>query len=145
MQIDAITDLVKAIPAFGGGRVQGALQLAHLQRQNQLPQVTPAAFVIPTGLAGRNVDSVTGLYRQAYVETVAIVIVIRTADDPRSARALDPLDAICWDVIHALAGVEMGGSLGQLQFRRGFLVSLADGAVTYQLDFDLQDQMRISR
>lgn len=144
MQLDTIIDLVKAVPAFQG-RVQGALQLARLQKQNQLPQVTPAAFVIPTGLTGGKVDSVTGLYRQSVGESVAVVIVIRTADDPRSARTVDPLSAVCWDVIHALSGIEMGGIDGQLQFRRGFLVSLADSAAVYQLDFDLQDQLRISR
>lgn len=144
MQLDAIIDLVRAIPAFQG-RVQGALQLARLQQQNQLPQVTPAAFVIPTGLTGGNVTALTGLYRQTVGESVAVIIVIRSADDPRSARAMDPLSAVCWDVIHALAGIEMGGVDGQLQFRRGFLVSLADSAAVYQLDFDLQDQMRIPR
>lgn len=144
MQLDTIIDLVKAVPAFQG-RVQGALQLARLQQQNQLPQVTPAAFVIPTGLTGGAVTSVTGLYRQTVGEALAVVIVIRSADDPRSARAADPLAAVCWDVIHALAGIEMGEATGQLVFRRGFLVSLADSAAVYQLDFDIQDQMRIPR
>ena len=144
MQLDVILDLVKAIPAFQG-RVQGALQLARLQSQNQLPQTTPAAFVIPTGLTGGRVDAVTGLYRQTVGESVAVVVVIRSADDPRSTRAMDPLSAVCWEVIHALSGIEMGEISGQLQFRRGFLVSLADSAAVYQLDFDLQDQMRIPR
>ena len=144
MQIDMILDLVKAIPAFQG-RVHGALQLARLQSQNQLPQATPAAFVIPTGLTGGRVDAITGLYRQTVGEAVAVVVVIRSADDPRSTRAMDPLSAVCWEVIHALSGIEMGEISGQLQFRRGFLVSLADSAAVYQLDFDLQDQMRIPR
>lgn len=144
MQLDTIIDLIKEIPAFQG-RVQGALQLARLQQQNQLPQVTPAAFVIPTGLTGGNVTAISGIYRQSVGESVAVVIVIRSADDPRSARAADPLAAICWEVIHALAGIEMGDIDGQLQFRRGYLVSLADSAAVYQLDFDLQDQMRIPR
>lgn len=144
MQLDTIIDLVKAVPAFQG-RVQGALQLSRLQQQNQLPQVTPAAFVIPTGLTGGKVTAMTGLYAQTVGEAVAIVIVIRSADDPRSARAADPLAAVCWDVIHALSGVVMGDIDGQLVFRRGFLVSLADNAAVYQLDFDLSDQMRIPR
>lgn len=144
MQIETVLDLVKAVPAFQG-RVSGALQLAQLQRQNQLPQVTPAAFVIPTGMSGGRVDSVAGVYRQTVGETVAVVIVMRSADDPRSARSLDPLAAVCLELIQALAGIEMGGVDGQLQFRRGFLVSLADGAAVYQLDFDLSDQLRIAR
>lgn len=144
MQLDTILERVKAIPAFQG-RVQGALQLARLQQQNQLPQVTPAAFVIPTGISGGAVTAVTGLYRQTIGEAVAVVIVVRSADDPRHGRAGDPLAAACWDVIHALAGTEMGDIDGQLQFRRGWLVSLADGAAVYQLDFELQDQLRIQR
>lgn len=144
MQLDTIIDLVKTVPAFQG-RVQGALQLARLQQQNQLPQVTPAAFVIPTGLTGGAVTAVTGLYRQTVGESLAVIIVIRSADDPRSARAVDPLAAICWDVIHMLAGLEMDDAVGQLTFRRGFLVSLADSAAVYQLDFDLSNQMRIPR
>lgn len=144
MQIDRIIDLVKTVPAFQE-RVQGALQLARLQQQNQLPQVTPAAFVIPTGMNARDVDSASGIYRQSYTETVAVVIVMRSADDPKSSRSIDPLAAVSWDVIETLAGVEAGGINGQLQFRRGFLVSMADGAAVYQLDFDMQDQLRIRR
>ena len=144
MRLDLIMDLVQTVPAFQG-RVQGALQLARLQQQNQLPQTTPAAFVIPTGLTGGAVTAMTGLCRQTVGESVAVVIVIRSADDPRSTRTVDPLAAVCWDVIHALAGIEMDDATGQLVFRRGWLVSLADSAAVYQLDFDLQDQMRISR
>lgn len=144
MQLDAIISLVNAVPALQG-RVDGALQLSHLQSQNQLPQTTPAAFVIPAGLLGQRVDSITGLYRQTLKEAVAVVIVMRSADDPRSTRSRDPLSALCWEVIHHLAGREMGGSAGELQFDRGFLVSMADGAAVYQLEFSLHDQLRITR
>lgn len=144
MQLDTILDLVKAIPAFQG-RVQGAMQLARLQSQNQLPQVTPAAFVIPMGLTGGAVTALSGHYAQTVGEEVAVVVVIRTADDAKSSRAVDPLAAVCWDIIHALAGIEMGGVNGQLQFRRGYLVSMADAAAVYQLEFSLSDQLRIPR
>ncbi len=144
MQLDAIETLVKAIPGFGG-RVSGVLELARLQRQNQLPQTTPAAFVSPAGLVGGAADVISGLYRQSYRETVAVTIVMRSSDDPRSNRSRDPLNALRWEVIHALAGIEMGGTGGQLRFDRDFLVSTADGAAIYQLEFSVGDQLRIAR
>lgn len=144
MSVDRILEIVRGIEAFAG-RVDGALDLARLQRQNQLPQTTPAAFVIPAGLMGRDPDTVTGLYRQTYIETVAVVIVLRHHDDPRATRSGDVLNGICWDVIGAVAGVEFGETCSQAVFRRGGLVSLTDGAAVYQLEFALQDQMRIQR
>lgn len=144
MLLDRIIDLVRSVPAFQD-RVHGAMQLARLQQQNHLPEVTPAAFVIPTGLTGGTVSAISGLFTQTVGESVAVVIVMRSADDPQSSSSIDPLAAVCWDVIHTLAGIEMADVVGQLVFRRGFLVSFADSAAVYQLDFEISDQMRIPR
>lgn len=140
---DVIALLRSDLPDFKG-RVEGALQLANLLRQNALPQVTPAAFVVPVGVDGGRVDAITGLYVQTYTEALAVVVVLRGAE-PTGGRLRDQLNALSWSVIELLAGREVGENRGQLVLRRAFLASMTDGAIVYQIEFSLQDQMRLSR
>lgn len=142
--LDAVKALVEAIPALSG-RVEGALQLARLRQQNALPQVTPAAFVAPAGIAGDAPDVATGAFRQKLTDVIAVVIVLRTTDDPRAARHIDPLAALIREVIGALSGVRPEGASGPIVFLRGFLVSMADAAVTYQLEFSIASHLRLDR
>lgn len=142
--LDQIKALVETIPVLAR-RTEGALQLARLRQQNALPQVTPAAFVCPAGIAGDRPDVATGVFRQQLTDVVAVVIVLRASDDPKVARAIDPLHDLIRQVITTVAGVRPPGASHPIQFLRGFLVSMADAAVTYQLEFSAQSQMRLSR
>lgn len=127
------------------GRIGTALQLADAMARNALPQITPAAFLLPLGLRGGQVDAAAGMYRQAVDRFLGVVLVVRSAADPLGSRMVDELDALIDGVIGAIAGWGPDDVPGVYRLARGELASLAGGAATYQLDFSLDDQLRIAR
>lgn len=124
-------------------RVQGAAEFSDLIGRGALSQVTPCAFVIPVGLQPGAADAATGLFRQTYDEVVGVVIVVEAAGDATGGAALADIDALIWAVIPALGGWAPGDQVGVFRLSRGALVSLTGGTVIYQLDFAIQDQLRI--
>ncbi|ODR93526.1 hypothetical protein AUC70_11720 [Methyloceanibacter stevinii] len=128
-------------------RVAPAGELAALVNGGNLPQVMPAAFVLPLGLRGSEPDAATGLYRQDFNEIVGVVLMTNSAGDVRGGRALDKQDPLIAAVILALAGwaPDLPDVQGVFQLDRGRLVSLTAGTVTYQLDFSIRAQLRIER
>lgn len=124
-------------------RVQEAAELSELVRRNQLPQATPAAFVLPLGLRGGGADAATGSFRQAVDETVGVLLVVRSAGDATGARSLPAIDALIEETVGALAGWAPDDQIGVFRVARGALVSLREGAIIYQLDFTIEDQVRI--
>lgn len=141
MLVAAVLDRVATVPSLEG-RVEGAADLAEMMRNNRLPQVTPAAHVLPMGLTGGAVDVVTGLFRQHVEEAVAVVLTWRSFQGS-GAGALGGLDALIDAVIHALAGWTPQGATGPLRLARGRLVSMAQGTIVYELQFLLPGQLRI--
>jgi hypothetical protein len=123
--------LIAACPVLTG-RVGTALQLADAMARNALPQITPAAFILPLGLRGGAANAAAGLYRQAIDRFLGVVLVVRSAADPLGQIA-------------AIAGWAPDEAIGVYRLTRGELVSLAGGVATYQLDFALDDQLRIAR
>ncbi|RWR26790.1 hypothetical protein D2T29_19630 [Sinirhodobacter populi] len=145
MLVDAVIErLADAVPDLSG-RINGALQLARLRQQNALPQATPAAFVILGDIEGGEVASASGAFVQAYRDVIAVVLVVRTNDSPAASRSGDALHPLIWAVIEALVGRRLEGAVGQMALRRAFLVSLADGAAVYQIEFSQLNQMRLAR
>ena len=130
-------------------RVEGALSLSEMMRRKALPNFTPAAFVVPNGIAGRRAASSEGMFVQEAEELVSVVLVIRTAGDVRGAKGQAPLNELVWAVILALCGWAPEDSdfldpVGVLELRRGRVTSLDAGTVFYQLDFALLQQVRIT-
>lgn len=134
--------IVAACPVLAG-RMGTALQLAEAMARNQLPQVTPAAFLLPLGLRGGAADAATGLFRQSIDRFLGVVLVVRSAGDVLGKRAADELTPLIDGVVGAIAGWGPADAVGVFKLSRGELVSLAAGAATYQLDFSLDDQLRI--
>lgn len=143
-----LTATVQAIPDFHG-RVQGAAALSALMAQGQAPQVTPAAFVLPLGLRGGAADAVTGLFRQQVAWTSGVVVCVRVAGDVTGAKATEVLVPLIEAVILAIAGTDVlgpqGTAIGVWRVSRGELLSLSAGLLVYQLDFAIDDQLRIAR
>jgi hypothetical protein len=139
-------------------RVQGALQLTEMIRQKALPNYTPAAYVTPNGLAFGSAQFGTGYFVQGVEEVISIVLVIRTAADVRGAKGQKALAPLIWAVVEALAGwaphvdqepedapdQDEVAEIGVLVPRRGSLVRLDAGTIFYQLDFAIQQQLRIT-
>lgn len=140
--IDAVATRIAAIVPSLTGRVEGAAQLADLMARNALPQVTPAAFVVPLGLQGGAVSAATGLHIQMCEEVVGVVIALRSFS-ATGGEAMPELDALIRAVVHAVAGWAPGDAIGAFRLLRGGLLSMRTGTMLYQLDFALPDQLRI--
>lgn len=140
---DVTTRLLAKVPDLGN-RIGTAAQLADAMAKNRLPQVTPAAFVIPLGLRGGQSNAATGLFRQGLDRLVGVVLVIRSAGDLLGEKASEELEPLIEKTIEAIAGWEPGSAIGVFRLGQGQLVSMNGGAVTYQLDFILDDQLRIT-
>lgn len=140
-RLDPIADL--------GGRIQPAASLSELMARNQAPQTCPAAFVLPSGIRGGSVDAMAGLFKQDIAEMLSIVLFLRSAGDATGGKMTDALVPIRNGVIRAIVGWAPqsdwleGETVGEFSLSRGTLVSLSAGLLTYQLDFSLNDQLRI--
>lgn len=126
------------------GRLGTAGEFARLVQRNQLPQQTPAAFVLPGALAGGAATAGAGLFRQGFGETVSVVLVVRSAADATGARALDEITPLIRAAVTAVAAWAPSDALGTFVLGRGELVGVESGALVYQLDFNLDDQLRIT-
>lgn len=138
-----IADRLAAIPALSN-RVQGAAKLAELQARNQVPQYSPAAYVIGSGLRGGAADATAGMFRQAIDRMVSIILFVRLAGDATGGAAAVELDQLVEDVVTRIAGWAPDEAIGVWRLGRGELIAFSGGLATYQLDFILDDQLRIS-
>ena len=127
------------------GRTGNAREFSNLVESGQLPQTTPHAFVIFSGMQGGQADAVSGLFLQSYSETTSVVLMVRTANDPLGDRAIDEITPIVRAVIKALAGWAPEDAIGVFQLARAELVGARTGVLVFQIDFTLNDQLRIPR
>lgn len=140
-----VQDRIEAACPALAGRVGTTLQLADAMARNALPQITPAAFLLTLGLRGGAADAAAGIFRQNLDRYLGVVLVVRSAADPLGSVASDLLAPLIEGVIGAIAGWGPDDAPGVYKLARGELVSLAGGAATYQLDFVIDDQLRIAR
>jgi hypothetical protein len=127
------------------GRIGHAGEFSRLMEKGQLPQLSPYAFILFGGINGGRADASSGLFRQGIVETVNIVLVVRSAGDPLKNKAVDEATPLVRKSIEALAGWGPDGAPGVLVLRRAALVGSAQGVLLFQIDFELDDQLRIER
>lgn len=126
------------------GRMGTAGEFARLVQANQLPQQTPAAFVLPGAIAGGAASAMTGLFRQSFVEGVQVVLVVRVAGDATGGRAMDEIAPLIRAVVASVVGWTPDDALGVFVLARGDLVGTEAGSLVYQIDFTLDDQLRIA-
>ena len=149
IRLDQVRErIADRVPALAG-RLGNAAEFAQIVATNRLPQVTPAAFVLPGGLLGGEVDSVTGLFRQSFDEIVGVVLLNRVAGDPLADKALEEVTPLVRLVIEAVVGWVPGEgtdgeALGAMQLRQAELTGAKDGVLAFQIDFALNDQLRIT-
>lgn len=142
MTIAAVIQRLEAMVPSLAGRIEGAMQFAELMRSGNLPQVTPAAHVLPLGLQGGQPDVMTGAFRQPIARSIAVVLTIRTYD-VTAGREVDPLNSLIDEILAAIAGWTPDSTVGVYRLSRAGLVSMAAGTVIYQIDFSIDDQLRI--
>ncbi len=130
------------------GRIQTAAKFSSLMAAQQLAtaaQAGPAAFVLPTGLRGGQGEVATGLFRQAVEWMIGVVLVVRAAGDATGADGVVQIGPLIDAVIGVVAGWGPDEAIGVYRVVRGELLSMAGGTLIYQLDFSIDDQLRITR
>ncbi len=140
--IDAVIARLKAEVPELGNRVEGALDLADMLRSGRLPENTNA-IVLPAGLSGRTADAATGIFRQDFTETIAVLLLARVYDQT-GRQALARIRPLIMEVVNALAGWAPGDELGVFQLARARIVSMAEGNLIYQIELTITDQLRIA-
>ncbi len=142
----AIIERLKDAAPLLKGRVYGAAALAALMEKGAVPNVTPCAHVVPTGLAGRgDGEAATGAYVQSYDYLFGIVLSLKAHDPLGERLALDEVLPIIREIARALAGwTPDDATVGVFMFRNARLAAFARGLTHYELTFSLQDQLRIA-
>ena len=139
---DIITRLKARVPGLGG-RAWGAAEFGALTATGQLPQVTPAAHIIPTGIRGGSQAPRTGAYVQSIDRLYSVVLTVK-AGDASGARALPVIVDLIDAIIAALAGWDWGGRVGVMTFRGCTLARAVGGAFVYDISFSIPDQLRFA-
>lgn len=144
IRIDEVRARIEArVPALAG-KIGNAGQFSLLVERNQMPQHSVAGFVLPGGLQGGQTNAVSGFFTQMFAETVIVVLAARVANDPTGERATDEISPLVRDVIAAVCGWGPDDAPGIFVLGTGELVGVQAGTLIYQLDFTLDDQLRIT-
>jgi hypothetical protein len=106
--------------------------------------VTPAGYVLPGGLRGGEADVVAGLFRQDVRRDRQ-----RRPGQPRRRRRARQQGDRRARAVRALRGrsrLRLGpaDAIGVFQLAQAELVGAKNGALVFQIDFTLNDQLRIS-
>ena len=73
------------------------------------------------------------------------VVLVVGAGDATGGKAQQQMEPLIMDTINAIAGQDVDGMIGTYRLAKGELVGLAAGVLSYQLDFAIEDQLRIVR
>lgn len=141
--LEAVQTRIEAQIPDLAGRVHDAADFTEMLKRGGAPTALPAAYVMPAAMIGRQPGGVTGLFIQEITESVSIVLVFGNTD-PRASRAFKNLRPFIADVIAAIAGWTPGATVGVFQLARGAVLGVGEGRLSYQLDFSINDQLRIA-
>lgn len=144
IRVDEVRERIEARVPELTGQIGNAGEFAKVVEANQLPQRRKGAFVLPGALAGGSAEAMTGVFKQSFAEMIAVVLVVKVANDATGNRALDEITPLVRSVIQAVCGWGPETSPGVFKLSRGELVGAAQGTLIYQIDFTLDDQLRIT-
>jgi len=122
--------------------VEGAAAFATIVERRAWPQVTPAAYVVPEGLRGLAPSAGAGAFVQPTQESVSVLLVVRPHDRV-GAAGIEPIEALKRAVLRAVAGWGPQDAMGQFRLTRGATRDISGGAIVYQIEFAIDDQLRI--
>lgn len=124
-------------------RVEGAAQFAKLLKDRALPDAAVFAHLLPLAIQGSRGDAASGMFTQNFSEGVGVLLTFK-ADGGVETDDLDSVRDLVMRVARALAGWAPNDQIGVFEVRRGQLMSVHAGAIVYQLDFAISDQLRIA-
>lgn len=142
--IDTLIARLKSNASLLGERVEGAASLSAFMASKELPQTTPAAWIIPLNLGGGDAASSTGAHRQMLTRTIGVLWVMSYAGSAAGGEFTADLAAIEAEIIAALAGFVPIAGQGALRLIRSGIDAQEDGYFFWQTEFAFTDQLRIT-
>lgn len=136
------TRLADKITDLSADRIMGAAEFAEAVERATLPQAAFFAYLIPTGLRGGKPSSMSGMFTQPLSVTLGVVLGFRT-HSPDAEAALTEIDARITQTIAAFVGWAPADQPGAFKLNSGRMTGFQKGAVFYQLEFEIDDQLRI--
>lgn len=138
-----IARLAEHVPELSGRLYLAADLQAILAGAATAPQGV-SAHVLPSGLSARGGESAAGMFTQVVDEVVTVLLVYRYAVQA-GERAAPEIRDMRMKVIAALAGSAPEDTAGDFVFRAARLQPpLQGGTLLDQIDFSIQDQLRIT-
>lgn len=126
------------------GRVQPVADLQAILSGAQAAQQGVSAHVLPAAMSPRGGESTAGLYTQIVDEVVTVLLVYRHAG-AAGERAAPAIRDMRLKVIEAVAGSGPDDAAGVFTFRGARLQPpLPGGTLIDQIDFSIEDQLRIT-
>lgn len=144
IRIEEVRTRIEAQVAQLAGKVGEAADFADLVERKKIPAQTPACFVLPAGLRGGKASAVSGLFRQDFTEIVKVVLVERVAGDPLRGKAVANITPLLRALVQAIAGWAPDDAIGIFALAQAELVGASGGALIFEVDFALDDQLRIA-
>ncbi|ALF02053.1 MULTISPECIES: phage tail terminator protein [Salipiger] len=123
-------------------RIDGAAEFTRMMETKTLPSGGVRAYVLPTGIRGQRGDAVTGAFTQPITRTIAVVLLTRSVD-AAGERALSRLGAFVDEIIATLAGWAPSDEVGVFELRQASIIPTEHGLLGYQIEFSINDQLRI--
>jgi hypothetical protein len=122
-------------------QVEGAGEYAALTAPPPLAR-QPAAFVIPLTETGGPNNLAAGPVRQRIAQTFGVVLLLGNLRDARGQSAAAALVGVQQAVRAALIGFQPTADHDPIEFRRGQLIDIAEGALAWQDEFETAITMR---
>ena len=141
MLIQEVIDRLNEKVAALSGRIRAAEDYTALLQMKGITSAQGGAYVMPSGIRGGRVESATGIFTQMVDEIIAVVVLVPA--ERGLGRQGATIDGLKQAVIEALCGWVPDDAIGPFQLVRGAMINLGDGALAFQTEFSVPDQLRI--
>lgn len=125
-------------------RFGSAADFAAVVANNRLPTTTPIAYVLFSGLQGGKPSASAGIFLQSYDEVLTVILADRITADPTGDKALKDIAPLVAKVVEAVCGWGPDDASGVFVLRGAELVGAKDSQLIFQIEFTLDDQLRIT-
>lgn len=144
IRLDDVRERIAAMVPALEGRLGNAAGFNRVIERNQVPQITPAAFVLFGGIQGGAARAATGMFVQDFSEVVTVVLMDRVSGDALGDKALRDITPMVGDIIEAVCGWAPDDAVGVFALKLAELAGVTGGALVFHIEFYLTDQLRIT-
>ena len=123
--------------------VQGAFELKKIIEGKGAPPMGPACFVVPAGLIGGDITTMSEATVQDYAAAVTVLVMFRAVQGT-GGDDIDDVDDVITAICEAIVGWAPDGTVGDFSLVDGKVADFERGTLIYATTFQLPLQLRIS-